>query len=136
MSKQGRIKRAVNKLEYRSVIASMIKKECYLDAMGISRWRSRNASSRQVVLCDDIAITARHPLVHSVLALLGYQVDSCHFQNKAMMNDQVVWDLRKMNRPHRPGILYSLPITQLMQGSEAKRQLWQQIWQRDNQCIN
>lgn len=108
-------------------------RQTYLDAMGISRWRSRDAAPQPVVLCDDPTSLAGEPLVNEVLHLLGITAEQCRFANRVAAHEQVIWDLRLMNRPHKPGILYSAPLPQLRSGSEAKRALWQQVWQRETQ---
>ncbi|MGI2258730.1 DNA polymerase III subunit psi [Shewanella sp. GXUN23E] len=104
-----------------------MKQQDYLDAMGISRWRVRSGEPRCLLLCDDPRLVTGHPLVAAVLRVMGLDIDKCHVADQLQAGDRVIWDMRLMNRPHKPGILYSSPLPKLLVGSEGKRALWQQI---------
>lgn len=104
----------------------------YLDAMGITTWVKRDTRTHHVVLTDDILAPLKSELVAEVLSLVGYQVADCRFVKKALSTDNIIWDMRLVNRPHKPGILYSLPLAKLQQDHTAKSALWQQLQQHKN----
>lgn len=106
-----------------------MKKQVYLDAMGISLWSSKDSRERIVVLTDDVKMTTNSELVKQVLSLLKISYEDCHFVTKAQLSDKVVWDMRLMNRPHKSGILYSEPLAKLQHNAKGKSILWQQLWQ-------
>ncbi|MCF1427017.1 MAG: DNA polymerase III subunit psi [Shewanella sp.] len=104
-----------------------MKQQDYLDAMGISRWRRLSGEPRSLLLCDNPRVVDGHPLVAAVLRVMDLDIDKCHVADRLQAGDEVIWDMRLMNRPHKPGILYSSPLNKLLEGSESKRALWQQI---------
>ncbi len=106
-----------------------MKQQDYLDAMGVSRWRPRTGEPRNLLLCDDPRQLDGHPLIAAVLKVIDIDPEHIHIVDQVQTGDRVIWDMRLMNRPHKPGTIYSSPLNKLLTGSEGKRALWQQIWQ-------
>ena len=105
-----------------------MKKQAYLDAMGITIWNHRDTKDNHVVLTDDPASLPKSKLAMNVLSLMGYHISECRFVKSALSTDKVLWDLRLMNRPHKLGVLYSSPLNKLQNSPKDKSALWQQLW--------
>ncbi|NMH67160.1 hypothetical protein [Shewanella salipaludis] len=105
-----------------------MKKSAYLDAMGISRWQQPAVRRKPFAVAhnQDIEL-ADHPLVKSVLSLLGIESDDCHFDERVPGDAILVWDLRRPAVLPRKAWLVSEPLEVLLSSANAKRALWQQI---------
>ncbi|KPZ68756.1 MULTISPECIES: DNA polymerase III subunit psi [unclassified Shewanella] len=112
-----------------------MEKSAYLDAMGVTRWRSADAKGKPYLIIYDSeadnngADISLHPLVTEVLSLLNIALADCDFDTEMVKGMQVVWDMRKLKVRPRVAWLVSSPLDELQQGHQAKRELWQQIYQ-------
>ncbi|RLV59151.1 hypothetical protein D5018_13495 [Parashewanella curva] len=105
-------------------------KSAFLDAMNIQQWQSAaNAQSQAayLILHDDDDTPPSPEFVAQILALLELSDIEFAFSEQAIKGAQVIWDMRqRKTRPHT-ALIESAPMSQLLQQSQAKRELWQQI---------
>jgi len=106
-----------------------VEKSAYLDAMGITRWsESINVQQSYIILMDKVEDGALfHPILTRVLQLIACPVERCTITSVISKNANVIWDLRRVKIPKVIASLSSAPLSVLEQGSDKKRQLWQQI---------
>lgn len=105
-------------------------KSAYLDAMGVSRWRSADAKGKPyLIIQDSDTDISQHAIVLEILGLLSVDLNDCEFDTEMVKGMQVVWDMRKLKVRPRVAWLVSAPLAALETGHQAKRELWQQIYQ-------
>ncbi|MCL1125202.1 DNA polymerase III subunit psi [Shewanella surugensis] len=126
-------------------------KMAYLDAMGITRWTIRRPK-RQVftLLIDDKVagqVTSEHPILLTVLGLIGCPIEDCEFSDKDNSDANILWDLRSpkpeyallrrvnQNASNKPSYLISKPLSELESDAAEKKALWQQICQLYPQAL-
>ncbi|MFQ6372238.1 DNA polymerase III subunit psi [Shewanella sp. YIC-542] len=101
----------------------------FLYAMGIVQWQSRrrDASATELyLLADADGALLQHPIVSTVLELLGIAAKQCRVVSEVAPGQTVLWAFA----PHEAsGALLSTPaIATLQMSSQNKRALWQQLW--------
>lgn len=106
-----------------------MEKAAYLDAMGIKRWvQTSNATKAYIILVDSVEPgIEHHPVINSVLSLIGCPITNCSFTQKASKGADVIWDMRRLKMPKSHPVLSSAPLAELIIKSEAKRDLWSLI---------
>ncbi|MDO6619835.1 hypothetical protein [Shewanella sp. 6_MG-2023] len=105
-----------------------MEKSAFLDAMGVTRWRSADSQGKPyLIIHDDGDDISQHSLVKSVLSLLHIDESQCEFDTEMVKGMQVIWDLRKMRVRPRVAWIITDPIEALLQGHQGKRDLWQQL---------
>ncbi|WP_144213128.1 hypothetical protein [Shewanella donghaensis] len=105
-----------------------MEKSAFLDAMGVTRWRSADTQGKPyLIIHDDDVDISQHGLVKSVLALLNIDQSQCEFDTEMVKGMQVVWDMRKLRVRPRVAWIITDPISALEQGHQGKKELWQQI---------
>ncbi|WP_285164572.1 hypothetical protein [Shewanella goraebulensis] len=110
-----------------------MEKSAYLDAMGVTRWRSADAKGKPyLIIHDSDSDISQNQLVLAVLGLLDIDVADCDFDTEMVKGMQVVWDMRKLRVRPRVAWLVSTPLTALEVSHQAKRELWQQICQHND----
>ncbi|WP_133407755.1 DNA polymerase III subunit psi [Parashewanella tropica] len=111
-------------------------KSAFLDAMNIQQWQSAaNAQSQAayLILHDDDDTPPTVEFVAQILRLLDLSEVEFAFAEQPIKGAQVIWDMRqRKTRPHT-ALIESAPMAQLLQQSQSKRELWQQICQHLNQ---
>lgn len=117
----------------------------YLDAMGIPIW-SQNKAHKQApgikpywVKLDASVVSAEkpyaHPIVLTVLKLLNIGVDECTFSSVKPEGSKLVWSLgshQKGTRVVEEQVLDSKSLASLESSSDAKRQLWEALYQLEH----
>ncbi|MCL1065725.1 hypothetical protein L2735_02740 [Shewanella olleyana] len=105
-----------------------MEKSAFLDAMGVTRWRSADAKGKPYLIIHDTeSDISQHPIVSHILALLNIELADCDFDTEMVKGMQVVWDMRKLRVRPRVAWLVSAPLKELEIGHKAKRELWQQL---------
>jgi len=100
----------------------------FLHAMGITQWRPKVGAGAPalLLLADDDYSLLQHPLVTTVLTLLGIAPEACQVISKVDAGAEVLWCF---GRSDEADAMISTPtIAELQQSSQAKRALWQQLW--------
>lgn len=110
----------------------------YLDAMGISRWVTKEGELYRYTIIVDVVNHSllEQPLMLSLLTLLEWPVERCQLATvtdfssqtlSQMAHQGTLWDMRGLKQPAFNATISSASLEQLMQGAEKKRQLWQTI---------
>ncbi len=105
-------------------------KTAYLDAMEISRWQLASRARRKpeyLILHDDDDTPPSPQFVAEILSLMRLSDIEYHLAEKPVKDCDVIWDMRGRKTRPRTAWIESQPMRRLFQGSEGKKQLWQQI---------
>lgn len=105
-------------------------KSAYLDAMEISRWQLTTTASQKpgfLILHDDDDTLPPTEFIAEILSLMQLADIDYQLTEKPVKGSNIVWDMRSRKTRPRIAWIESQPMKQLFQGSEGKKQLWQQI---------
>lgn len=103
-------------------------KTAYLDAMNIVRWRSADKPGKAYLVLHDLdADLSAQQFISDVLGQFNITPEQCEFDCDMVKGTQVVWDMRKLRMRPRVAWIVSSPLEKVLNSSEEKRQIWQQI---------
>jgi DNA polymerase III psi subunit len=112
-------------------VGIVMDKSAYLDAMGITRWRSGHDEPKPFLVLHDedfVPIFNKQPLLAEVLFLLNVKPEECQFDTELVKGCQLVWDMRSQKTRPRTAWINSEPFAALLTPEAShKRALWQQI---------
>ena len=105
-------------------------KSAYLDAMDISRWQRATEAKQKpeyLILHDDDDTPPPAHFVGEILSLMQLTDIDYHLAEQPIKGSKIIWDMRSRKiRPHI-ALIESQPISQLFQGKDGKKHLWNQI---------
>lgn len=111
---------------------SLLNKEAFLDAMGIDRWSKASPAAKRLAILIDAgsAIDEQHPIIASVIQILEHDTNAIDVTTSYRKDCGVFWDMRLRKLPKVSCTLSSPPLAQLEGNVEAKKALWQMIYER------
>ncbi|MDF0533912.1 DNA polymerase III subunit psi [Shewanella yunxiaonensis] len=101
----------------------------FLYAMGVTEWHLRASSDvtdEVFLLADAGQSLLQHPIVATVLALLGIAPEKCRVVAEVATGTNVLWSFGESTAHN--ATLSTPALASLQSDSEAKRVLWQQLW--------